>query len=109
MTERKSYDSVDDLERLVKDEHTDMSVNDDFARPVQQRQARYRHVWSQLGWAMLLAGVFVVGYLGGNKSASDASMKGPWVAGPLGAPYSNCKSTQEKIQAGKHVSDPRPL
>lgn len=91
MTERMSYDSVDDLERLVKDQNTQLSVNSNIVRPAQLRQARQRRVWLHLGWSMLLAFVFVMGYLGGAKSAASASITAPWVAGPLGAPYSNCK------------------
>ena len=82
---------MDDLERLVKDQNGHLSVNDNVGRPAQMRQARQRRIWYHLGCSVLLASVFIAGYLGGAKSASSAPTKAPWVAGPLGAPYSNCK------------------
>jgi hypothetical protein len=91
MTERRSYDSVDDLERLVKHENIQLSVNGHIDRPAQLREARQRRIWLHLGWAMSLAFVFIVGYLGGAKSAASSNTTAPWVAGPLGAPYSNCR------------------
>lgn len=94
---------MDDLERLVKDQNTQLSVNDHIARPSQLRRAHQRHIWLHLGWAMSLAFVFVVGYLGGAKSAASSSTTAPWVAGPFGAPYSN-SPIYEQLDDSKPVS-----
>lgn len=96
MTERKSYDSAGDLERLVKNESIDLSEQDIDFHINQPRQARRSRIWSILGCSTLLAIVFVIGYLGGARSALDAPRKTPWVAENLGAPYSTCKLKEKK-------------
>lgn len=91
MTERSSFDSVDDLERLVA--HSPKGFSESKNRPgdsIYEQDGRKRR-WSAAKCIALCVGGLLIGYSFGTWSVASPSVTSPWVVGPLGAPYSNCK------------------
>jgi len=103
MTERSSYDSVDDLERLVTEHAKELPDISHDVHTAHLRQAHRSRVRSTVGWFVLLVTVFGTGYLGGTWSTAGAHRDTPWVVGPLGAPYSNCMSDEEESQLETYI------
>ena len=97
MAGRRSYDSVDDLERLVVDEKTVSNST------VNQRGPRPNRLWTVLGYTALVSLIFSAGYLGGIYSHNEMPSKTPWVVGPLGAPYAN-SPVYEELGSSKPVT-----
>jgi hypothetical protein len=110
MAGRKSYDSVDDLERLVTEEHTKSVPSGNALYTRAQRPGR---LWSILGYTAAISLVFSVGYLGGIYSHNSEGS--PWVIGPLGAPYANSPvyedlgASRPVIVKATHIGEHNPF
>lgn len=101
MAERRSFDSLDDLERFVVEEEAKEQVRN--SKTPYRPTRRPNRLWSLTGYTALVTIVFSIGYIGGIYSNPTNGSNTPWVIGPFGAPYAN-SPVYEELGASRPVS-----